>query len=217
MYSLPACQGFTLIELLVVIAILALLAALLFPVFAQARNSALQSACLSQMHQISLSVSMYDQDYDSLYPWAVDPADRYEGIWRSVPQFNSQIPSMPWLYKALQPYVHSLSLFHCPSDTGFNVDEMTGGLLDPNSAPPNAEPSSFAKFGTSYYYHTALAQQHIVDGSLPYPAETHVIYDGSGKWHGTAEALRYNAAFADGHAKSLTYAQIMRAWDVPLH
>src|SRR5690349_12512311 len=69
--------GFTLIELLVVIAIIAILAAILFPVFAQAREKARSSSCLSNQKQIALAHSMYAQDYDETYPMAqgtlIDP------------------------------------------------------------------------------------------------------------------------------------------------
>src|SRR5712691_2719094 len=61
-------RAFTLIELLVVIAIIAILAAILFPVFAEARENARKSACLSNMHQISSSILMYLQDYDESFP-----------------------------------------------------------------------------------------------------------------------------------------------------
>src|SRR5690349_15498297 len=61
-------RAFTLIELLVVIAIIAILAAILFPVFAQARAKARQAACLSNMKQIGTAVMMYVQDYDETYP-----------------------------------------------------------------------------------------------------------------------------------------------------
>ncbi|MGC4046225.1 MAG: DUF1559 domain-containing protein [Armatimonas sp.] len=64
----PRNAGFTLIELLVVIAIIAILAAILFPVFAQAREKARQTSCLSNMKQIALGVMMYAQDYDETYP-----------------------------------------------------------------------------------------------------------------------------------------------------
>src|SRR5262245_10708143 len=66
------CQGFTLIELLVVIAIIAILAAILFPVFAQAREKARQTGCLSNTRQIGTAVSMYVQDYDETFPFSDD-------------------------------------------------------------------------------------------------------------------------------------------------
>jgi prepilin-type N-terminal cleavage/methylation domain-containing protein/prepilin-type processing-associated H-X9-DG protein len=69
--------GFTLIELLVVIAIIAILAAILFPVFAQAREKARAASCLSNQKQIALAFSMYSQDYDETYPQAVDAL----GVW----------------------------------------------------------------------------------------------------------------------------------------
>ncbi len=73
-------RGFTLIELLVVIAIIALLAALLFPVFSRAREKARQSACLSNLHQIGLAVSMYLQDYDGYFPYAFSPMEVYHNF-----------------------------------------------------------------------------------------------------------------------------------------
>ncbi|MES1147497.1 MAG: prepilin-type N-terminal cleavage/methylation domain-containing protein, partial [bacterium] len=88
--------GFTLIELLVVIAIIALLAAILFPVFAQAKFAAKRTMDLSNLHQIGLAMDMYMGDYDDYYPWAVDTSDKYRPeIWAGFPEFQAEIPNMP--------------------------------------------------------------------------------------------------------------------------
>jgi prepilin-type N-terminal cleavage/methylation domain-containing protein/prepilin-type processing-associated H-X9-DG protein len=104
-------RGFTLIELLVVIAIIAILAAILFPVFAQAREKARQSSCTSNLRQISTASGMYLQDYDETFPvWAWTPE-------RQMPLPNGKIYQgkvvWPLLY---MPYVKNESVFVCPSD-----------------------------------------------------------------------------------------------------
>src|SRR6266478_657333 len=93
--------GFTLVELLTVIAIIAVLAAIVMPVFASVRGKARETTCVSNLRQIGLSIRMYAQDYDELYPWAVDPADKYTPvIWDQYPDFQAQIPFMPLLHEA---------------------------------------------------------------------------------------------------------------------
>jgi general secretion pathway protein G len=116
-YPSPSRRAFTLIELLVVIAIIAILAGLLFPVFLTARGKAREITCVSNLRQIGMSVAMYAQDNDGLYPFSVDPADRYTPqIWNAFPEFKALIPTMSMVHEALQPYVKSKELFHCPAD-----------------------------------------------------------------------------------------------------
>jgi prepilin-type N-terminal cleavage/methylation domain-containing protein/prepilin-type processing-associated H-X9-DG protein len=91
-------RAFTLIELLVVIAIIAILAAILFPVFAQAREKARQTSCLSNTKQMALSILMYVQDYDETFPMGI-PND-----------WNNAWPV------AVQPYCKNLQMFRCLSD-----------------------------------------------------------------------------------------------------
>src|SRR5436309_2285257 len=98
--------GFTLIELLVVIAIIAILAAILFPVFAQAREKARQTGCLSNLKQIGTSLMMYTQDYDEAYP-----CNWYGSLWPTTPDGKAY----KWM-DAVFPYVKNEQVFTCPSD-----------------------------------------------------------------------------------------------------
>src|SRR3979409_1025464 len=96
-------RGFTLIELLVVIAIIAILAAILFPVFAQAREKARQTSCLSNTKQMMLGVKMYTQDYDetSLWRWY-------------MPNTNGTGTNFCW-EEVVLPYIKNQDIFICPS------------------------------------------------------------------------------------------------------
>ena len=98
-------RAFTLIELLVVIAIIAILAAILFPVFAQAREKARQSVCLSNMKQVGLGLSMYTQDYDERLP----PQRGVEVVDFGEPN------AAPSYLGCIMPYVKSRAIFVCPS------------------------------------------------------------------------------------------------------
>ncbi|BCM93517.1 hypothetical protein IAD21_05408 [Abditibacteriota bacterium] len=99
--------GFTLIELLVVIAIIAILAAILFPVFARARENARRASCQSNLKQIGLGIAQYTQDYDEKMPMSRTDNIVINGI---------NTGQAPWQV-VIQPYVKSTQLFKCPSNT----------------------------------------------------------------------------------------------------
>lgn len=106
-------RAFTLIELLVVIAIIAILAAILFPVFAKARDKARQAACLSNAKQIGLAVMMYAGDYDETYYYQTninEVEEQGEGFWG-----DSYLTARRWPFK-YWPYLKSDGVFTCPSD-----------------------------------------------------------------------------------------------------
>jgi prepilin-type N-terminal cleavage/methylation domain-containing protein/prepilin-type processing-associated H-X9-DG protein len=110
-------NAFTLIELLVVIAIIAILAAILFPVFAKARESARKTSCLSNIKQISLGFTMYAQDYDETLP-SVPFGDGscVGGCWPWTVWPNT--PGNGWMaafYTPLQPYIKNTQILQCPS------------------------------------------------------------------------------------------------------
>jgi len=110
-------RGFTLIELLVVIAIIAILAAILFPVFAKAREKARQTSCLSNTKQLCLSFLMYVQDYDEVFPGRI----------------MQPTPATSWV-ALIYPYTKNSQLFRCPSyDVRYTryADEGSGGTTTP--------------------------------------------------------------------------------------
>ena len=115
-------RAFTLIELLVVIAIIAILAAILFPVFAQAREKARQASCMSNFKQNTLGILMYNQDYDQVYP-----INSYTGSYNAI-------DDAVW-GTIVQPYIKNYQVYMCPSDPAHETQRMLD--LDPPSTSPN--------------------------------------------------------------------------------
>jgi prepilin-type N-terminal cleavage/methylation domain-containing protein len=219
--------GFTLIELLVVITIIAILAAILFPVFARAKAAAKQSACISNIKQQGTATALYMADSDDLFPYAVDPSDKFRPqIWDGNPAFQAQIAAMPLLQDALQPYVKNRQVFLCPSDIGTEV-------LD-NHFPDlfRSAPSLFKQYGSSYLFRTEIAFNHHSQTSIQEPASINLYFDAGGHWHGSGRELRvddsgstffnlirgyrYTTLYGDFHAKSLDRARYDQLWATPL-
>jgi prepilin-type N-terminal cleavage/methylation domain-containing protein/prepilin-type processing-associated H-X9-DG protein len=130
-------NGFTLIELLVVIAIIAVLAAILFPVFARARENARRASCQSNLKQIGLGMKQYIQDYDEKYPQVVVNNGT---IATKTPPYS--VPA-GWA-DALYPYLRSTQIYQCPSR-----DAANAVTIDPNM-------SGF----TDYWYNANCAGQN---------------------------------------------------------
>jgi prepilin-type N-terminal cleavage/methylation domain-containing protein/prepilin-type processing-associated H-X9-DG protein len=166
-------SGFTLIELLVVIAIIAILAAILFPVFAQARDRARMSACLSNMRQIGTGMMMYAQDYDETLPHI---------------RFSCRVSGCYVWKNALRPYLKSLEILACPSNPYGKT--QPGKFADPARAgETNAEGYAFEpeqRMPISYGMNSCAANHQPADtnpvpatrlGQLVRPAETMMIVE----------------------------------------
>lgn len=168
-------SGFTLIELLVVIAIIAILAAILFPVFAQAREKARSSSCLSNQKQIATAILSYTQDYDESYPLAYG---KYNGAWASG--YGASFPAKwdtpvdagfdanseaAWA-NSIQPYIKSIELFRCPS-----ASEVTLGW----SATPSRSNPGFS----SYAYNGLLMSSPLA--AVNAPADVIMVSEAQGK------------------------------------
>jgi prepilin-type N-terminal cleavage/methylation domain-containing protein/prepilin-type processing-associated H-X9-DG protein len=126
--------GFTLIELLVVIAIIAILAAILFPVFAQARESARRTVCLSNTKQMGLAFAMYTQDYDETTPAVIH---------------DSALAEDPDFWFIVQPYVKNVNVFYCP--------DRTEWLMDNDGDDCSGQPSNPKKTCIGYGYNWGIA------------------------------------------------------------
>lgn len=159
-HSMRRKAGFTLIELLVVIAIIAILAAILFPVFAQAREKARATSCLSNTRQLGTAVRMYVQDYDEMFPFAANLEDGFADAGK-------------WYGKnKLQPYIKNEGILLCPSMTRFSqYNQLCTYSYNIHLG------YFYYPAGGNYSFYTGAS-----DGALAYPAQTAVINCAKPSW-----------------------------------
>lgn len=203
--------GFTLIELLVVIAIISILAAILFPVFARARENARRASCQSNLKQIGLGIMQYTQDYDERYP-RIDDGVQDVGTWVDT----------------LQPYIKSDQLFVCPSDkapyelsggsgrkTSYGLNQIyfesaahhifaaNNGFAPASLAAIEDSAGTIAVGDTAEYYEVFPASG-VTTVALDASANPPSFGDGGGRGKFVARHLSTaNWLFMDGHVKSL--------------
>jgi prepilin-type N-terminal cleavage/methylation domain-containing protein/prepilin-type processing-associated H-X9-DG protein len=163
-------RGFTLIELLVVIAIIAILAAILFPVFAQAREKARTASCGSNTRQLGLAIRMYVQDYDEKFPfggWMPGPTAWTPG--------SGNYATWEW-QNSTAPYVKNKQLYRCPSTSDLDEDPSNPTRRDWNLNPVN------------YLYNNQLGRNRapVGDAVVASPAECWMVVDGHSDWGGGA-------------------------------
>jgi len=198
-------RGFTLIELLVVIAIIAILAAILFPVFAKAREKARQTSCLNNMKELALAMLMYAQDYDEMFcaksnspTFVSDPLvpEHPDWNWSSSNGYCNSWPSF------IYPYVRNIQIYRCPSTT-YNCYGVAYGL--PSYGINEAQTGTETIFGRPSM------------GDIKRPAEIMMMGEKGGGggaqyiFSGVYYASRMdhndgaNIAFFDGHCKWMKY------------
>ncbi len=203
-----AARGFTLIELLVVIAIIAILAAILFPVFAKAREKARQASCTSNLKQAGLAVMQYIQDYDERFPM--------------VRSYNSSNGHYYDWRMEIQPYMKNTKVLACPSnnnsDTYYQGDCVDASVSDESPYVPmsygwatntgEGSPTNGFSYGPGASGpKQAIIQQ--VSQTLTIVESNSTCTDDCAWCTGNAPCLHSGMddfAFADGHVKSMRWA-----------
>jgi len=209
-------RGFTLIELLVVIAIIAILAAILFPVFARAREKARMTSCLSNMKQLGLGIMMYVQDYDDQlclnnHPCCISNFTRYA---------TGDTSAANWIVEVV-PYVKNAAIFECPSArNAWGATVSAGGMTMPSATNyaynGHCRNRSLAQFATPAQFPVLVEWAACESSAYMRPSDCcggqnwALPYNDVPSYWGvqhaalggpTLEDGLYNVTFLDGHAK----------------
>jgi len=216
-------RGFTLIELLVVIAIIAILAAILFPVFAKAREKARATSCLSNLRQMGTACLSYAQDFDEKMPNVYLDSAGYRYWWADL----------------VQPYIRNYQLLKCPSApenewyyAAYRPRNPLTGLTDPLYCSYAMPDMRVDQYNQAIYPIPGSNQSQIQDptgtilvvdsvaplltaGNIPFYGTNYRLLDqtdiGPGNTSVVASARHndgFNAGFADGHAKFLKNSRV---------
>lgn len=187
-------RGFTLIELLVVIAIIAILAAILFPVFARARERAKVSTCVSNLKQVGTQFAMYASDYEQRLPYAKDPSD------------GANRGPIPLVWNVMKPYAGGFEHWVCPSDSGWYrpytiAINDTGGtrVVDKPNTPFYKYIQASSGKG-SYWYNSRLGVQVGARSTAP------------AKWSGNLDRIPSSVVIS-GSRYSVSAANIVLAYE----
>ena len=199
-------RGFTLIELLVVIAIIAILAAILFPVFGRARENARRASCASNQKQIALGFLQYTQDYDERLPLVSDGSggNGVFDVWNPYTNFGHDTVVFSMARSSMQPYLKSTQIWVCPSDSNSsrsrNAYASNGCAFDAARASNRKAGKSLAAFEETSRWMLLAEEASQADAAGTSTDDGYFSLPASNEFS-TRHLGGSNLAFLDGHVK----------------